>query len=58
MCHECMPRHSMRGIGHRGCKFRQFLSPKEEIELLEEYEKELQREIAGVDGRIKELREK
>jgi hypothetical protein len=48
----------MRRIGYCGCRFRQFLSSKEEVELLEGYKEQLQREIAGVDGRIKELGEK
>ncbi len=56
MCHECMPAHSMQRIGHCGCRFRQFLSPKEEIERLEDYKEQLQKEIAGVENRIKELK--
>lgn len=55
MCRECMPIHPTRGIRRCGCGFRQFLSPGEEIEFLREYEKQLQKEIAGVDARIKEL---
>jgi hypothetical protein len=50
-----MPIHPTRGIRRCGCGFRQFLSPGEEIEFLREYEKQLQKEIAGVDARIKEL---
>jgi hypothetical protein len=39
-----------------GCDFRRFLSADEEIELLEQYKGHLQREIAGVDIRIGELK--
>jgi hypothetical protein len=35
---------------------RRFKSPEEELEELEEYKKELSRELAGVDRRIKELK--
>lgn len=35
---------------------RRFKSPEEEIEELEEYKKELSRELSGVERRLKELR--
>ena len=35
---------------------RRFRSPEEELEELEEYKKELSREISGVERRLKELR--
>jgi len=57
MCHDCMPIHSMRRIGC-GCRFRQFLSPEEEVERLESYKEQLKREVIGVETRIKELKEK
>jgi len=57
MCHECMPTHSMRRIGYCGCRFRQFLSPEEEVERLESYKEQLRKEISGVESRIKELKE-
>lgn len=37
---------------------RRFKSLEEEIEELEEYQKELSRELSGVERRLKELREK
>jgi len=40
-----------------GCSFRRFLSGGEEIEKLEQYKAQLQREIQGVEARIEELRE-
>ncbi|MBO3842710.1 MAG: DUF5320 domain-containing protein [Candidatus Brockarchaeota archaeon] len=58
MCHECMPPHPMRGISYCGCRFRGFLSSKEEMELLENYRDQLRKEIAGVEERIKELKQK
>lgn len=48
----------IRPVGYCGCRFRQFLLPKEEIELLEGYKQQLQREIEGVENRIKELKRK
>jgi hypothetical protein len=40
-----------------GCTFRRFLSVDEEMEMLEQYKKQLQGELAGVDERIKELKQ-
>jgi hypothetical protein len=40
-----------------GCAFRRFLSPAEEVEVLEQYKKQLQGELAGVDERIRELKQ-
>jgi hypothetical protein len=57
MCDDCMPSH-MRSVGYCGCRFRRFLSPQEEIERLEGYRDQLQREIAGVEHRINELKRK
>jgi len=48
----------MRGISYCGCGFRQFLSAEEEVELLEGYRNQLQKEMAGVEERIKELKRK
>ncbi len=59
MCKECLQPIAMRTqpIGCMcGCDFRRFLSADEEIELLEQYKGHLQREIAGVDIRIGELK--
>jgi len=47
----------MRRIGYCGCRFRQFLSPEEEVERLESYKEQLRKEISGVESRIKELKE-
>ncbi len=58
MCDECMPMHSLWKTGRCGCRFRQFLSSEEEVESLEGYRNELQREIAGVERRIEELNRK
>ena len=51
--HECccVPQH---GHGH-GMSFRHFKSRSERKELLEQYEAELKKEIAGVEERIKEI---
>jgi hypothetical protein len=57
MCHDCVPTHSNQRIGC-GCRFRQFLSPEEEVERLESYKEQLNREAIGVETRIEELREK
>lgn len=40
-----------------GCWFRQFLTPEEEIKMLEDYKRQLRREIAGVERRARELKE-
>ncbi len=50
-----MPTH-MSGMGYCGCRFRRFYSPEEEAERLERYKEQLQKEIAGVELRIKELK--
>ena len=55
MCHECMPTH-VSGMGYCGCRFRRFYSPEEEAEHLERYKEQLQKEVAGVEQRIKELK--
>jgi len=56
MCHECMPLRSMQRMKYCECGFRQFPSPQEEAKLLEEYREQLQREIEGVEQKIKELK--
>jgi hypothetical protein len=39
-----------------GCNFRKFISVDEELERLKQYKDQLQREIAGVDAKIEELK--
>lgn len=58
MCHECLPTHPMKRMGYCGCRFRQFLSPEEEIELLEGYREQLRKEIVGVEKKIDELKKR
>jgi hypothetical protein len=48
----------MSGMGYCGCRFRRFYSPEEEVERLERYKEQLQKEIAGVDLKISELKRK
>jgi hypothetical protein len=48
----------MRRAGYCGCRFRQFLSPEEEVEHLENYKEQLKKEVVGVENRMKELKEK
>lgn len=67
--HGCCGFGGMRGHGccggcmHHGCcsgwgmGFRRFISPAEELERLQDYLEELKKEIAGVEARIKHLRE-
>lgn len=38
-------------------RHRRFLSKEEQIEMLENYKKELEKEIHGVEQKIKEIRE-
>ena len=45
-------------VGYCGYRFRRFLSPEEEVELLEGYREQLKREIAVVEDRIKKSKEK
>jgi hypothetical protein len=67
MC--CQPGGSRGGFGggesHYGCcssrwerPFRRFVSAREEREQLEEYRDQLQKELAGVEERIQELKGK
>lgn len=59
MCESCIPtniKNRIRFCGC-GCGFRLFLTPEEEIEQLEDYRKQLEKEIAGVKRRIEELRQ-
>jgi len=61
----CQPRIAPRSSGLAGCTcgccgwgsgpgFRQFFSAQEEREYLESYKEQLQKELAGVEERIKE----
>jgi len=60
MCEECLiPPQPRRGIAHFYCGclgIRRFLTPEEKIEALEDYMKQLQKEIAGVEEAIRELK--
>ncbi len=63
MCEECLQPIQVRTRSTRtagcmcGCDFRKFLSKDEEIEMLEQYKKQLQGELKGVDEKIKELKQ-
>jgi hypothetical protein len=46
------------GMDYCGCRFRRFYLPEEEADRLERYKERLQKEIAGVERRIKELKQK
>ena len=62
----CQPRLDPRTTGMVGCtcgcgcgcgpSFRRFFTVKEEQECLKSYKEQLQKELAGVEERIKELR--
>ncbi|HHT9138532.1 MAG TPA: hypothetical protein ACFYEK_14975 [Candidatus Wunengus sp. YC60] len=65
----CQPRGSQRAQVAGGCTcgccrcgcgtfFRRFVSAKEEQERLEEYRDQLEKELAGVEDRIQELKGK
>jgi hypothetical protein len=60
MC--CEPTNRGRGIcvPHTCCGYtpghRYFLSKEDEIELLEEYKKELEKEISGVERKLQEIK--
>jgi len=65
----CQPRGSQRTLGAWGCNCgccgfgygmfsRRFISAKEEQKRLEEYKDQLNKELAGVEERIKELKGK
>lgn len=59
MCEECLqpiPIRTRPAGCMCGCTFRRFLSVDEEIEMLEQYKKQLQGELAGVDERIREVK--
>ena len=62
----CQPRAAAKSGGMGGCtcgccgcgcgpSFRRFFSAREERESLESYKDQLQKELAGVEERIKEL---
>lgn len=60
MCKECLlPIKNGTGSAECkcGCTFRRFMPAAEEVEVLEQYRKQLQGELAGVDERIKELKQ-
>ncbi len=63
MCEECLQPIQVRARSTQtagctcGCSFRRFLSAGEEIETLEQYKKQLQGELAGVDEKINELKQ-
>jgi hypothetical protein len=65
----CQPQVAYRSSGVAGCTcgccgcgcspaFRQFFSSQEELECLVTYKNQLQKELAGVDERIKERKDK
>ena len=65
MC--CNPRDISRSLGSCDCTpvccdpglfVRRFRASKEEAERLEEYKEQLEKEIAGVDERIREIKDK
>jgi hypothetical protein len=61
MCEECItpqPRRKIRSP-YCGCgclAIRRFLTPEEKIEMLEDYRKQLQKEITGVGKAIEEIK--
>ncbi len=61
MC--CEPTNSGKGVcvPHTFCwhtpRHRYFLSREEEIEMLEKYKKELEKEIRGVEQKLREIKE-
>ena len=64
MCHAGM-RHGHKGMAGCGCgcgghgpMFRRFLSNEEIQEHLESYRSQLEKELAGVEERIKDLKDK
>jgi hypothetical protein len=62
MCEECItPAQLRRGIKPLFCGcgclgVRRFFTPEEEIEILEDYRRQLQKEIIGVEEAIKEIK--
>ena len=60
MCEECITPQPTRKIGLLcGClTIRQFLPSEEKIEVLGEYRKQLEKETAGVDKTIEEVKRK
>ncbi|MEE8401659.1 MAG: hypothetical protein V3R86_05855 [Candidatus Hydrothermarchaeaceae archaeon] len=60
MCEECLQPIQIRTRPAGcmcGCNFRRFLSAGEEIEMLEQYKRQLQGELSGVNERISELKQ-
>ena len=60
MCEECITPQPTRKTGLLcGClTIRRFLTPAEKVEMLKEYRNQLQKEIAGVEKVIEELKGK
>jgi hypothetical protein len=58
MCKGCEPiqKEAVCGCGCNLPRRRRFFSKEEEIETLEEYKKELEKEIKGIERKISELR--
>ncbi len=65
----CQPRGSQRTSGILGCScgccgcgcgplFRRFLTEREEAERLEDYKKQLKKELEGLEERIQEFQQK
>lgn len=58
----CQSREMPRFIGMRGCGcgcgpgFRRFFSTQEERDCLESYKDQLEKELAGIEERIKQLK--
>lgn len=60
MCEECTAPVQLRRAFPCGCGClgaRRFLTSEERIEMLEEYRRKLQREIAGVEEAIREIKQ-
>lgn len=62
MCQSRIDQRLAMTGGGCGCgcstSFRRFNSSKEELECLEDYRDQLQREVAGVEERARELKKK
>ena len=62
MCGECFPprRESIRycdcGCGCGPRALRKYLTTEEEVEILEDRKKQLQREITGIEERVEKLK--
>lgn len=63
MCEECLATKPRRRIepSYCGCgclAIRRFLTPEEKIELQEDYKKQLEKEIAGIEVAVKEIKQR